>query len=183
MVNPRRSWLPPTEGWSAVQEWHSVRTDSRTEMTEKSDQGQCCKRNLEQADVWEETLGATGMQHWNKGPRCNPAAASEEWDNIRQLHQRTKQETRATSGKRDIIWGLRTNSRVEGPLDCRKWVTGHCVGLAPSKRKEVMADVGAINVGALTILGTCGSTNRRKMMVINLDQLAPYEGTTWDEWL
>jgi hypothetical protein len=36
--------------------------------------------------------------------------------------------------------------------------------------KEKMAHrAGAINVGALTTLGTYGRTNRRKMVVINLD--------------
>jgi hypothetical protein len=48
--------------------------------------------------------------------------------------------------------------------------------------KEEMAHrVGVINVGALTTLETFGRTNQRKMMVINLDQLAPYQGAAWDE--
>jgi hypothetical protein len=48
--------------------------------------------------------------------------------------------------------------------------------------KEDMAHkVGVINVGALTTLETFGCTNRRKMMAINLDQLAPYHETAQDE--
>jgi hypothetical protein len=48
--------------------------------------------------------------------------------------------------------------------------------------KEEMAQrVGAINVRALTTLRTFGCTNQRKRMVINLDHLAPYEGTARDE--
>jgi hypothetical protein len=55
--------------------------------------------------------------------------------------------------------------------------------MAPSKTKEETANrVRAENVGALTTLRTfaCIYWNSR-MMVINLDQLAPYEGTTQDE--
>jgi hypothetical protein len=40
----------------------------------------------------------------------------------------------------------------------------------------------AIDVGVLTTLGTFDSTDRRKMMVINLDRRAFYEGTARDEW-
>jgi hypothetical protein len=56
-------------------------------------------------------------------------------------------------------------------------------GLAPSRMKEETTNngVGAINVGALTILGTFGYTNRRKRMVINLDLLVPYKGTARDK--
>jgi hypothetical protein len=43
------------------------------EMTEKVDQGQYCKGNLERTDVWEAMLGATGMQQKqsirNRGPK------------------------------------------------------------------------------------------------------------------
>jgi hypothetical protein len=38
-----------------------------------------------------------------------------------------------------------------------------------------------MDVGALTTLGTSGLTDYRKMMVINLDQLAPYEGAVRDQ--
>jgi hypothetical protein len=55
-------------------------------------------------------------------------------------------------------------------------------GSAPSEMKEEMTHrIGAINVGALTTLRTFGRINRRKMMVIHLDQLALYQGATQDE--
>jgi hypothetical protein len=41
---------------------------------------------------------------------------------------------------------------------------------------EMAHKVGAINVGALTTLKTFGCTNRRKMVVINLDWFATYQG-------
>jgi hypothetical protein len=48
--------------------------------------------------------------------------------------------------------------------------------------KETAHGVRAVDVAALTTVGTFGCTNQRKMMVINLDRLAPCEGTAWDEW-
>jgi hypothetical protein len=56
------------------------------------------------------------------------------------------------------------------------------VGLGPSRTKEDKAHrVRAINVGALTTLRTFGHTNRREMVVINLDLLAPYYEATRDK--
>jgi hypothetical protein len=47
--------------------------------------------------------------------------------------------------------------------------------------KETAHGVRVMDVGALTILGTIPRTDQKsKMMVINLDQLAPYDGTTQD---
>jgi hypothetical protein len=39
--------------------------------------------------------------------------------------------------------------------------------------KETAYRVRGMDVGALTILGTSACTDQRKMMMINLDQLAP----------
>jgi hypothetical protein len=53
-------------------------------------------------------------------------------------------------------------------------------GSALSKTKEELTTsfrVGAIDVRALTTLGTSDHTNGRKMMMVNLDRLAPYQGT------
>jgi hypothetical protein len=48
--------------------------------------------------------------------------------------------------------------------------------------KEETAHRGAINVGALTTLRTFAPTDwKSRMMVINLDWLAPYQGAYWDE--
>jgi acetylglutamate kinase len=57
-------------------------------------------------------------------------------------------------------------------------------GLFLSKMKEETTNnsLRAMDIGALIIVGTFACTNQGKMMVINLDQLAPYEGTTQDEW-
>jgi hypothetical protein len=55
-------------------------------------------------------------------------------------------------------------------------------GFAPSETKEEAAHrARAGGVGALITLGSSGHNNRRKIMVINLDLLAPYEGTARDE--
>jgi hypothetical protein len=54
--------------------------------------------------------------------------------------------------------------------------------LASSKMKEEMAHRGAMNVGALTTLGTFAPTDQKsRMMVIKLDWLAPYQGADWNE--
>jgi hypothetical protein len=54
-------------------------------------------------------------------------------------------------------------------------------GSAPSEtRGETTISLRAIDVGALTTLGTFGHTNWRNVMLIDLDQLAPYQGTTRD---
>jgi hypothetical protein len=47
-------------------------------------------------------------------------------------------------------------------------------------KEEAASSLRVINVGALAT-GTFGLTNLRKMMVINLDRLASYEGTARDE--
>jgi hypothetical protein len=54
-------------------------------------------------DVREETLDETGRHPWSKEPRLKRAAVSEEGEDNRRQHQRTKQETGATSGKRECI--------------------------------------------------------------------------------
>jgi hypothetical protein len=58
-------------------------------------------------------------------------------------------------------------------------VSGLCGEISPLKKKT--PGVRAVDVGTLTTLGTCACTYWRKMMVINLDRLVPYEGTAWDE--
>jgi hypothetical protein len=59
-------------------------TDNRIEMTEKSDQGQYCKRNLERTDVREKTSGATGMQQRHEEPRHKRAITSGKQEHIQQ---------------------------------------------------------------------------------------------------
>jgi hypothetical protein len=55
-------------------------------------------------------------------------------------------------------------------------------GSAPSETKEETTNnsLRALNVGALTILGTFARIDRKsRMIVINLNRLAPCEGTAW----
>jgi hypothetical protein len=55
-------------------------------------------------------------------------------------------------------------------------------GSAPSKTKEVTtSSLRAMDVGALMTVRTFACTDQKKLMVINLDRLAPYEGTARDE--
>jgi hypothetical protein len=155
-------------------------------MTEKEDQGQCCKGHVDKMDVREQTSGETGRHHWNKELRLKTAATSEEGDDKRQRHQRTKQETGATSGKReDIVRGKRQTLELE----ITKQIVGTSIRLRKMNVRTLWRgqpppkeEVGAINVGALTSLGTFAPTDRKsRMMVINLHRLAPYEGTARDE--
>jgi hypothetical protein len=56
-------------------------------------------------------------------------------------------------------------------------------GSAPSGTKEEVTNnsLRAIDV-ELTILGTFARSDRRKIVVINLDRLAPYEGKLYGSW-
>jgi hypothetical protein len=56
-------------------------------------------------------------------------------------------------------------------------------GSAPSETEEITnSRLTAMDVGALTILGTFAPTDQKSWTtVINLDRLVPYEGTTRDE--
>jgi hypothetical protein len=97
-----------------------------------------------------------------------------------------------TSWKRKDIWQdlweshwagddkrIARSSIIDSKNECQDIVDG----LAPSKMEEQITHrVGAINVGSLTTLGTSGSINWWKVMVIQLDLLAPYQGTTRDKW-
>jgi hypothetical protein len=52
-------------------------------------------------------------------------------------------------------------------------------GSAPSETKETAHRVRAVDVGTLTTLRSFASTDcKQRMMVIQLDQLVPYEGAT-----
>jgi hypothetical protein len=67
---------------------------------------------------------------------------------------------------------VRTSIRLWKMTDWTLWKAW-----PPPKTKEETAHrVGAINVGALTTVGTFGRTNQRKMMVVHLDWLASYQG-------
>jgi hypothetical protein len=55
-------------------------------------------------------------------------------------------------------------------------------GLAPSKTKEETTNSArAMDVLALPTVGIFACTDQKNLMVINLDRLAPYEGTARDE--
>jgi transcription antitermination factor NusA-like protein len=53
-------------------------------MTKKSDQGQCCKRNLKRMAIQEEMTGTIRMHHWNKEPRLKRAIMSWKQKNTQQ---------------------------------------------------------------------------------------------------
>jgi hypothetical protein len=66
-------------------------------------QGQDCAKNPERTDVRDETSSETRGHQRNKEPRLKTAATSAEGGDNRQGHQGAKQETGATSGKREDI--------------------------------------------------------------------------------
>jgi hypothetical protein len=61
-----------------IQDWRSNRDD------EKTDQGQFCNRNVKWVDIWEETLGATGMQQQHKELRPKRVITTEKQENTQQ---------------------------------------------------------------------------------------------------
>jgi hypothetical protein len=76
-------------------------------------QGQGSTRKPERTGIRGETSEETGRQQGNKEPRPKTAATPEEGDDNLQRHQRTKQETGATSWKReDIRQDLREKHRA-----------------------------------------------------------------------
>jgi hypothetical protein len=121
--------------------------------------GQFSIKNPERADGQEEMTDGPRMQQRNKEPRPQRTITSEKQEDIRQDLQ---EGPRAGDGE--------AKSRIFTEIKCHNIV----VGLVPSETKEYTAHrVAAINVGALNTLGTFGCTNRREMMVMNLDQQAP----------
>lgn len=70
---------------------------------------------------------------------------------------------------------IRISIRLQKMRDWTLWR-----GQPPPQQKKRWNRVGTI-VGALTTLKTFGCTNRGKIMVINLDQVAPYVGTASDK--
>jgi hypothetical protein len=90
---------------------------AHTRLTEKSDQGQCSKRNLEGMDVREETWGATEMQQCHKEPMPKRAITSGKQDNTQttfrqiigpEIGERTV-ESSVSIGKKSVetFWGSR----------------------------------------------------------------------------
>jgi hypothetical protein len=71
----------------------------------------------------------------------------------------------------------RTSIRLEN--ECEDIMEGSAHSRA--KKETTNNRLRTVNIGALTILGSFGHINWRKMIVINLDQLAPYEGSAQDE--
>jgi hypothetical protein len=135
-------------------------------------------RSPYRTDAREETTDAPGRQQRNKEPRTKGAAASEEGEDNRQRHQRMSQKTKAKSGKLEGIMRSATNSRVGGreasSRDLLKTAENECQdtveGSAPSetKKETINNSLRALNIGAVTTLGTFGRTNR-KIMATNLD--------------
>jgi hypothetical protein len=103
----RRSWPPPAEGWLTVP---FLQHACDTVIRDQERMRLCLEPRKDGHSV--EMPGKTGRHQWCKEPRHETAATSEEGEDNRQRHQRTKQETWAMSGKREDIRGPRTNSRV-----------------------------------------------------------------------
>jgi hypothetical protein len=59
----------------------------------------------------------------------------------------------------------------------------HCGGVSPLRNaRRWHTELGAINVGALIILGTVALSDwKSRMIVMNLDWLTPYQGATQDK--
>jgi hypothetical protein len=118
------------------------------------------------------------MRYWAQSECINGIL---DQDLKEQLHLRKEKTFGRISGKIVELeiakQTVETSIRLSKMNDWTLW-RGH----PPSKTKEKTAHrVGAIHVGALTTLRTFGRTSWRKLMVINLDQLAPYMGTTQDK--
>jgi hypothetical protein len=98
----------------------------------------------------------------------------------KQPHLRSKRTFGRIFGK---TTGLEIVKQIAGSsIGIKKRVSGHCGGVGPFETKEETAHrIGALNVGALTTLGTSGCTNWRKKMVIHLNRLAPYQGAAQEE--
>jgi hypothetical protein len=129
-------------------------------------------RNLERTDVREETSGATGIQQRHKEPSPKRAITSGKQENTQQ----------------DVQADRRAGDHKANSLDFHQTAENQCQGIversASSEAKDKTAHrVGAEDAGALTTLGTFSLTDRyRRMIVIRLDRLAPYQGAARDEW-
>jgi hypothetical protein len=115
--------------------------------------GQCCKRNPERTDVWDETSGESGRQHWNKDPRLKEVTVSEEWKDIWEDF-RENHHTGDCKVNSRIIYQTSKNE----VLDIME-------GSAPSKMEEPTCSFSvrrAGNVGALATLGSFAPTGCKK---------------------
>jgi hypothetical protein len=129
-----------------------VRDKARTRLCQEARKDRCSGRDS----------GKTRRHEWNKEPRLKGAIVSKE---------------------REDIWHNLWENHRSGDCEANSWVfcqdrKNKCQNIveepATSKHKKKTAHgVRAMVVGTWTILITFPCTDRRKMMVINLDRLAP----------
>jgi hypothetical protein len=108
-------------------------------------------RYLERTDVREEMSGATGMQQRHK--KTMPKKR------LRRILNNTFRQT----AELDILKKIRENKNQGRP--------------PPKRKKRLHTELTAGDVGAVTILGSFACfEQKRGMMVIHVDRLAPYHG-------
>jgi hypothetical protein len=101
-------------------------------------------------------------------------------------HWKARENLTRSSG-RCQTWRTLTSQgeQPELPLDCGKWITGHCGGIGPfrNERRGHLQwsnswNYSSINQSRVTFAPT---DRESRMLMIILDRLAPYQGTAWDE--
>jgi hypothetical protein len=123
--------------------------------------GQGCAKNPEMTDVRDETSDESGRHHWNKEARLKEATTSEEREDIRQ-------------DPRENHWAgdREANSRIfRQDRKMRDWTLWRVGRLRKTARS-----VGAPSLWVVYLTG-----RKNRIIVINLDGLAPCEGTARDE--
>jgi hypothetical protein len=172
MVGPGRSWPPPTDGWPAVPFLHgikdtAIRDQAGTVLQEELlKDGQSRRDNWEsgprsvlykdslKASIWEEMTHAAEIQQWHKGPRPETRATSGEQ---RDFYEALGQSIGLEVTKRAVEFSIRLQKMSDWTL----WR-----GRPPPKRKKRSPK---------------HSPRKSRMVVVHPDQLAPYQGTTWDK--
>jgi hypothetical protein len=95
MVDPERSWLPPAEGWSTIQEWHgigdAVIQDRRSNRDDKKFRPTRRGMTRHTRVAWHRGRGHTGptiKQRWQKSQtRVSVARGTSKGQTIRKRHQ------------------------------------------------------------------------------------------------
>jgi hypothetical protein len=120
--------------------------------------------------TWKEWT--SGKRCWTQ-PECNNSMRNPDLKEL--LHRGSKRYVNETFRK---TLGLEITKRFENK--CQD-ITEESAA-TEMKEEATNSRSRAMDVGALTIIGTSAPTNQKsRMMVIHLDRHAPYEGTAQDE--
>jgi hypothetical protein len=133
-------------------------------------------------------------------PECNNGIRDRDVkEQLRLRKKRTDNGIRGRNRKRELRLGSVKTYETLGQtveLEVMKRAVGTSIrqrkmsvrtlwkGRPPPKRKNTHTSSfrgGAINVRPFTTLGNVGHANRWETIAINVDLLAPYDGTAWDE--